>query len=239
MTVTASRRPSGTALALGLVALALIALALAVLLLVADPGARLDRALGAMDRTEGLRFELVALVEATGSGVAPLRTDARMTGEYQSPDRLHVSIVSGGVRRELVIVGREQWVDDGGGYHTTVVVPEGPLRDAKAPLRFIRGGGAASFAGLGLSRGAPTYRVRLDLSAGDLAQRVFDGDSVPPDARGVIEVEIGLLDDLIRRQTVAITTGADGFYTGHDQVRTTYAVEYWDHGQRQEVREPE
>lgn len=225
--------------ALALAALALLAVALAAALLAADPAARLERALGAMDRTEGLRFELVALVEATGRGVAPVGTDARMTGEYQSPDRLHVSIVSRGARRELVIVGREQWVDDGGGYHTTVVVPEGPLRDARAPLRFIRGGGSASFAGLGLSRGMPTYRVRLDLSAGDLAERVFDGDSVPPDARGVIEVEIGLLDDLIRRQTVAITTGADAFYSGHDEVRTTYTVEYWDHGQRQEVREPD
>ena len=220
-------------------AIALVVAGIAAAVLSGTTGARLDRALAAMDRVEGLRFELVALVEATGSGVTPVRTDARMVGEYRSPDRLHVSIVAGGVRRELVIVGREQWVDDGAGYHTTVVVPEGPLRDAKAPLRFIRGGGAASFAGLGLLRGAPTYRVRLDLSAGDLAQRVFDGDSVPPDARGVIEVEIGLLDDLIRRQAVTISTGTDAFYTGHEQVRTTYAVEYWDHGVRQEVREPE
>jgi hypothetical protein len=204
-----------------------------------DPGVRLDRALAAMERVEALRFELVARVEATGAGVAPVTTDARMIGEFQSPDRLHVSIVSGPARRELVIIGKQQWVDDGGGYHTTVVVPEGPLRDAKAPLRFIRGGGAASFAGLGLSGGAATYRVRLALSAGDLAERVFGGDSVPPDARGVIEVEIGLLDDLIRRQTVEITTGADAFYSGHDRVRTTYRVDYWDHGRVQEVREPE
>ena len=230
---------SGRRLAIAAALVILASAAIALIVLSGAPAARLDRALAAMDRVEGLRFELVARVEATGSGVRPVRTDARMVGEYQSPDRLHVSIVSGGMRRELVIVGREQWVDDGGGYHTTVVVPEGPLRDAKAPLRFIRGGGAASFAGLGLSRGVPTYRLRLDLSAGDLAERVFDGDSVPPDARGVIEVEIGLLDDLIRRQTVAITSGADAFYTGHDQVRTTYTVEYWDHGRRQEVRGPE
>ena len=59
------------------------------------------------------------------------------------------------------------------------------------------------------------------------------------DARGVIEVEVGLLDDLIRRQTVEITTGADAFSSGLDRVRTTYRVEYWDHGKRQEVREPE
>ena len=231
---------SGRRLAIAIVALvALASAAVAAIVLSGAPGARLDRALAAMDRIEGLRFELVARVEATGDGVTPVRNHARMTGEYQSPDRLHVSIVAQGARRELVIVGREQWVDDGAGYHTTVVVPEGPLRDAKAPLRFLRGGGAASFAGLGLSRGVPTYRVRLDLSAGDLARRVFDGDSVPPDARGVIEVEIGLFDDLIRGQAVEITTGADAFYTGHDRVRTTYTVEYWDHGRRQDVREPE
>ena len=194
-----------------------------------------------MDRTLGLRFELVARVEASGAAAAggPLTTDARMVGEYQSPDRLHVSIVSGGARRELIILARQQWVDEGAGYHQTVVVPVGPLRDARAPLSFIRGRGAASFAGLGLAGGTVTYRVRLELSAGDLAARVFDGDSVPPDARGVIEVEIGLLDDLIRRQTVEISTGADAFYSGLDRVRTSYRVEYWDHGRRQEVREPE
>ena len=220
-------------------ALALIAVAFIALVAAGDPASRLDRALAAMERVEGLRFELVARVEATGTGVAPIATDARMVGEFAAPDRLHVSIVSGGARRELVIVGRQQWVDDGAGYHPTVVVPEGPLRDAKAPLRFIRGGGAASFAGLGFSGGSATYRVRVDLSAGDVAERVFGGDSVPPDARGVIEVEIGLADDLIRLQTVEITTGADAFYSGHGLVRTTYRVAYRDHGRRQEVREPE
>lgn len=162
-----------------------------------------------------------------------------MVGEYGSPDRLHVVIESGGMRRELVISGRRQWVDEGDGYHQSVVVPVGPLRDARAPLTFLRGGGGASFAGLGLARGAVTYRIRLDLSAGDLAARLFEGDSVPPDARGAIEVEVGLLDDLIRRQTVEITTGADVFGSGLGRVRTVYRVEYWAHGERQEVREPE
>lgn len=223
-------------------ALVLVAFALALVLatrVAGDPASRLDRALAAMDRTEGLRFDLVARVEATGAGAAPLTTDARMVGEYRSPDRLHVVIASGPARRDLVIVGRRQWVDEGSGHHTTVAVPVGPLRDARAPLTFIRGGGAASFAGLGLARGALTYRVRLELSAGDLAARVFEGDFVPPDARGVIEVEIGVLDDLIWRQTVLITTGADSFYSGLDRVRTSYQVEYWDHGSRPEIREPE
>lgn len=205
------------------------------------PAARLDRALALMERIQGVRFELVARVEARGAAApaGPLTTDARMVGEYGSPDRLHVSIESGPARRQLVIVGRRQWLDEGAGYHQTVAVPVGPLREARAPLSFIRGGGAASFAGFGLVRGAVTYRVRLELSAGDLAARVFGGDSVPPDARGVIEVEIGLLDDLIRRQTVEITSGADSFYTGYDRVRTAYRVEYWDHGRPQVIREPD
>lgn len=238
MTAPAAAGRRRTAIAAAAV-LALAVAVLALILLSGTPGTRLERALAEMDRVEGLRFELLALVDATGDGVAPVRNEARMAGEYQSPDRLHVSIVSQGMRRELVIVGRQQWVDDGAGYHTTVVVPEGPLRDAKAPLRFLRGGGTATFAGLGLSRGVPTYRVRLHLSAGDLAERVFDGDAVPPDARGVIEIDIGLFDDLIRGQSVEITTGVDAFSSGHDLVRTTYRVEYWDHGVRQEVREPE
>lgn len=176
--------------ALGLGALAALALALGATAR-GDPAARLDRALAALERIRGVRFELVANVEASGpTAVAgPMRTDARMVREYQSPGRLHVSISSGPARRELVIVGRRQWVDEGAGYHQTVVVPVGPLRDARAPLTFLRGGGAASFAGLGLAPGAVTYRVRLDLSAGDLASRVIGGDSVRPDARGVIEVD--------------------------------------------------
>lgn len=50
---------------------------------------------------------------------------------------------------------------------------------------------------------------------------------------------MGLFDGLIRRQTVEITTGVDAFGTGLERVRTTYRVEYWAHGEPQEVREPE
>lgn len=233
------------ALALGTLALASAGVLAGAGLLSAGPlsrdaaAARLERALTAMERLEGVRFELVARVEASGGAAGPIVSDARMTGEYQAPDRLHVVIESRGLRRDLVIAGRRQWIDEGDGHHQTVAVPAGPLRDARAPLTFLRGGGAASFAGVGLSRGAPTYRIRLDLSAGDLAARLFEGQGVPPDARGVIEVEVGLLDDLIRRQTVEITTGAEASGSGIDRVRTVYAVEYWAHGEPQVVREPE
>lgn len=228
------------------VALASVALVAAVLAFVVgasreDPAGRLDRAIIATERLEGLRFELVARVEASGRAAAggPLVSDARMTGEYQAPDRLHVAIEAGRGQRELVIVGGRQWVDDGAGYHQTVATPVGPLRDARAPLTFLRGSGSASFAGLGLARGSPTYRIRVDLSAGDLAGRLFDGAAVPADSRGVIEVEVGLLDGLIHAQAVEITSGAEIFGSGLEQVRTVYRVAYWAHGTRQEVREPE
>ena len=55
----------------------------------------------------------------------------------------------------------------------------------------------------------------------------------------MIEVEVGLFDDLSRRQIVPITTGADSFGTGLERVRTAYRVEYWAHGDRHGVREPE
>jgi hypothetical protein len=50
---------------------------------------------------------------------------------------------------------------------------------------------------------------------------------------------VGLLDGLIRAQAVEITSSADAFGSGLDQIRTVYRVEYWAHGERQEVREPE
>lgn len=228
-------------LVLASVACAAVLLSLPILASRDDAAGRLDRAIVATERLDGLRFELVARVEASGRGAAggPLVSEARMTGEYQAPDRLHVAIEAGRQRRDLVIVAGRQWVDDGVGHHQTIATPVGPLRDARAPLTFLRGSGSASFAGLGLARGSPIYRIRVDLAAGDLAGRLFDGAAVPPDARGVVEVDVGLLDGLIRGQTVEITIGADGFGTGLERVRTTYRVEYWAHGERQEVREPE
>lgn len=227
-------------LVLASVALAAVLLSLPILASRDDAAGRLDRAIVAMERLDGLRFELIARVEASGRAAAgSVVSEARMTGEYQAPDRLHVAIEAGRQRRDLIIVGGRQWVDDGAGHHQTIATPVGPLRDARAPLTFLRGSGRATLAGLGLARGAPTLRIRVDLSAGDLAARVFAGDSVPPDARGVIDVEVSLIDGLIRRQTVEITTGVDSFGTGLDRVRTVYVVEYWAHGEPQEVREPE
>ncbi|HET8567723.1 MAG TPA: hypothetical protein VFM93_01900 [Candidatus Limnocylindria bacterium] len=223
------------------IARALVALALVVTACAApspEPAARLGRAIAAMEALAGLRFELRATVVASGAA-SPITTEARMVGEYQAPDRLHVTVFQDGARTDLVLVERRTYVDTGSGYRQSVRVPVGPLRDARAPITFLRGGGAASFAGLGFARGSVTYRVRLDLSAGDLAARSFEGRSVPPDAKGTVEVEIGLFDDLVRRQTVEIVSSAEGAGSGLDRVRTAYTVEYWAHGERVEVGEPE
>jgi len=57
---------------------------------------------------------------------------------------------------------------------------------------------------------------------------------------GIVEVEIGLFDGLIRRETFDVVEPADPFGgTGLQTIRTTYAIEYWDHGRSIEVREPQ
>lgn len=233
-------RPRDRARGAWWLALAIAALVFAGCAPANEPVARLARALDSMERLQGFRFELISTSEATGSGAtAPIRSEVRITGVYAAPDRMRARIEAEGGPAEIVIVGTRQWIDGGAGLHQTVATPAGPLRDARAPLTFLRGGGAASFAGPGLVRGSVTYRVRLELSAGDLAERMFEGVAVPPDARGTIEVELGLLEDRVWRQTVEITSSADGAGSGIDTVRTTYQVEYWAHGEPQEVREPE
>ena len=68
--------------------------------------------------------------------------------------------------------------------------------------------------------------------------RAAAGGPIVSEAR-MVEVELGLQDGLIRVQTVEITSGAEVFGSGLEQVRTVYRVEYWAHGETQEVREPE
>ena len=88
-------------------------------------------------------------------------------------------------------------------------------------LEQLREAGAVTFAGFGFARGSVTTRYRIDR-----------GD------RGIVEVELGLLDDLVRRQTFTITQGVAGDGSGLDAVRTSYVLEYWDHGARLDVGEP-
>jgi len=95
-----------------------------------------------------------------------------------------------------------------------------------------------SAAGAGLTRGAVTARYRIDLGPLELLERLGPGEEVDGAARGSIEVELGLFDDLIRRQTFTVSEPVEGDGSGLDTVATTYVIEYWDFDTALEVREP-
>ena len=62
---------------------------------------------------------------------------------------------------------------------------------------------------------------------------------VDPETRGVLVVEIGLFDGLIRRQSLEVVEPTDAFSgSGLSTVRTAYTIEYWDHGSDLVVAEP-
>lgn len=205
-----------------------------------DAAGRLTDALGRMDGTTA-RLEMSAVAQLKGSNAFGGSFDQRVhaVGELVPPDRLHLVLDGAGRVQELVIIGQQMWVDAGDGLRQMSKVPLGPLRQATAPLQFVRGPGVAEFAGFGLARGMVTYRVRIRLDSNELQARMRSDQPVDPDSRGVVEVEIGLFDGLIRRQTLEVVEPADPFSgTGLDAVRTTYTIEYWDHGRHLEVREP-
>ncbi len=205
-----------------------------------DARSRLESALAAMETTSA-RVEMNAVAQVRGSSAFGGGFDQRMhaVGELVPPDRIHLLVDGAGRAQELVIIGQRMWVDAGDGLRQMSKVPLGPLSNATAPLQFVRGPGTAEFAGFGLSRGVVTYRVRILLDSAELQARMRSDQPVDPDSRGAIEVEIGLLDGLVRRQTFEVSEPADPFSgTGLEAVRTTYAIEYWDHGKRLEVREP-
>lgn len=216
------------------------ALAFAGIQTAADAGARLDAALERMDATP-VRLEMRAVAEAKGSAAfgGPFSQTIHAFGELVPPDRIHLVLEGAGRVEELVIVGTREWVDAGDGLRLADKVPLGPLTRPTAALDFIRGPGRPEFAGLGIARGAPTYRVRIVLDSAELQARMRSDQPVDPDSTGAVEVEIGLLDGLIRRQTFEVVEPADPFSgTGLQTVRTTYTIEYWDHGRPLEVWEP-
>jgi hypothetical protein len=205
-----------------------------------DAASRLDDALVRMDSTTA-RLEMNAVAQVKGSEALGGSFDQRVhaVGELVPPDRLHLVLDGAGRVQELVIIGQRMWVDAGDGLRLMSRVPLGPIAQSTAPLRFIRGPGLREFAGFGLARGIVTYRVRIPLDSSELQARMRSDQPVDPDSHGMVEVEIGLFDGLIRRQTFEVVEPADPFSgTGLDAVRTTYAIEYWDHGRRLEVREP-
>lgn len=202
---------------------------------------RLDHALGRMEAT-AVRLRMDAVAEARGSRAmgGSFSQRIRATGELVPPDRLHLVLEGAGRVQEMTIVGKRMWIDAGEGMRIADKVPLGPLTRPTAPLDLIKGRGVPEFAGLGLARWVVTYRVRIPLDALELQDRVTSDHPVDPDTIGLVEVEIGLFDGLIHRETFSVQEPADPFGgTGLETVRTSYTIEYWDHGSRLEVREPE
>ncbi len=206
----------------------------------ADAASRLTSALDRMDAMSA-RLEMNAVAEAKGNSVigGSFSQTIHAVGELVPPDRIHLLLDGAGRVQEMIIVGRRMWIDAGDGMRLADKVPLGPLTRPTAPLEFIRGPGSPEFAGFGVSRGVLTYRVRIPLDSTELQARMRSDQPVDPDSKGVVEVEIGLFDGLIRRQSFEVNEPADPFSgTGLQTVRTTYTIEYWDHGRPLEVREP-
>lgn len=180
---------------------------------------RLARAADAMEHLRGVRFSLAATTVASGGGslAGDLALEYRATGELVPPDRLRLT-VSAPRPAVLVIVGRAVTLDG-------EPAPASALRTLASPtavLEQLREPGGARYVGLGFARGSVTARYQIDR-----------GD------RGVVEVEIGLLDDLVRRQTFTVTEAGPADGSGLSTVRTAYVIEYWDHGAALDVREPQ
>jgi hypothetical protein len=206
-----------------------------------DAGARLDDALVKMESTAA-RLEMSAVAEMRGSSAlgGGFAQSIHAVGVLVPPDRLHLLLEGAGAVDEIVMIGHRMWVDGGDGLRLASRVPMGPLTEPRAPFEFIRGPGVPQFAGVGVSRGVLTYRIRLELDAFELQARTRSDQGVDPDTRGIVEIEIGLFDGLVRRQTVEVIQPADPFSgTGLSTVRTAYTIEYWDHGRTLEVLEPD
>jgi hypothetical protein len=205
-----------------------------------DAGARLAEAIERMSST-ATRLEMHALAEMRGSAAlgGSFTQTTRAVGVLVPPDRLHLLLDGMGVL-EIVMIGPRMWVDEGSGLRQASGVPLGPLAEAQAPFKFIRGPGVAEFAGLGVSRGVLTYRIRLELDAFELQARMRSDQPVDPDTYGVLEIEVGLFDGLIRRQSVEVVEPTDPFSgTGLTTIRTSYTIEYWDHGSPLEIAQPD
>ena len=175
-----------------------------------DSRDRVIRAADAMEHLRGVRFSLEASSVASGSGslAGPLALTYRATGELVPPDRLRL-VVTEPAPVTLEIAGQSVRLDGQPASAAALRTLASPL----AVLEQLREPGIVSFGGLGLAAGTVTARYTVDR-----------GD------RGVVQVELGLLDDLVRRQTFTVSEVASADGSGLTTVRTTYLVEYWDHG---------
>jgi hypothetical protein len=181
-------------------------------------GDRVTRAADAMEQLRGVRFSLVASSTA-GGGQAPggdLALAYRATGELVPPDRLRLTVTEPRAA-VLVIVGRSVTLDGRPASPAVLRTLASPI----AILEQLREPGQTTFSGLGFARGNVTLRYRIDRGE-----------------RGSVEVELGLLDDLVRRQSFSVSEPALADGSGLQAVRTSYVVEYWDYGARLDLREP-
>jgi hypothetical protein len=62
---------------------------------------------------------------------------------------------------------------------------------------------------------------------------------VDPEGRGSIELELGLFDDLIRRQTVEIDEPVQELGSGLTRLLTRYTIEFSDFERPVDIREPD
>src|SRR6266542_1614277 len=137
----------------------------------------------------------------------------RATGQAPSGGELRTTLRATG---ELVPPDRLRLtVDAGGGTVELVLIGERAWRDG----RLVAVGAERSF-------DRPL----------ELLERLGPGEEVDGAARGSIEVELGLFDDLIRRQTFTVSEPVEGDGSGLDTVATTYVIEYWDFDTALEVR---
>jgi hypothetical protein len=192
-------------------------LAVALLALAACGGGvsdRVARAANAMEHLRGVRFSLEASSVATGSPAGDLPLRYRAVGKLAPPHRLQLDVTEP-TSATLDINGQDVLLNGRPASATALRTLAGPL----AVLEQLREPGVVRFSGLGFARGNITARYTIDR-----------GD------RGVVEVELGLLDDLVRRQTFSIVQDPGGDGHGVTSVRTTYAVEYWDYGVEPDFR---
>lgn len=200
------------------------------------PAARIDRAVSAMERLQGVRFTFEARSRASGDAPVggDLTTVVRGTGELAPPDRLRLRIEIDGEPHDIVLIGERAWVDGRPAPRGRV----GPLGRPLAALEAIRGGGTARPLGLGWAGGL-TARFQISLGPLDLLDRLGPGSGVGPGSSGVIEVDLGLFDDRIRAQSFQVRETADGGGTGLERVESSYRLEYFAWDRPVTIREPE
>lgn len=181
-------------------------------------GERVTRAADAMEHLRGVRFSLEASSVATGAASpgGDLAIQYRATGELVPPDRLRLTLTDPRPAT-LVIVGDSVRIDGSPASAAALRTLASPI----AVVEQLREGGRPTFAGIGFARGSITLRYRIDR-----------GD------RGLVEVELGPFDDLVRRQTFSITQSAADDGSGLSAVQTSYVVEYWDFGAPLDLGEP-